>query len=228
MTDTTQDIQALKAHWQAIHHDPRHLLVHPSEVVIRWRHASLPKPATTDDRALDIGCAGGRHARFLANEGFHVDAIDIADSAIANLAQDENNRIHAQVAAADALDFADGSFAGVLCYGVYTYMDDDAIRSSIGQVRRLLRPGGSFLLVVRADTDWRADHGTVVSPGRVRADRLAGTPADAENGLTMTLPDRPRLESWLSDFNDIKINFETWSTGNGRYANFDWHAVARA
>ena len=42
----------------------------------------------------------------------------------------------------------------------------------------------------------------------------------------MTLPDRAQIESWLGDFDDCKLDSETWTTGGGRYVNVDWHAVA--
>lgn len=229
-TDTTQNLEALRAHWIGLYHNPRHLLQHPSEVVIRWRHAHLAKPVNSKDRLLDIGCGGGRHTFYLANEGFSVSAIDIADSAINNILQraaDSDVGIHAQVAAADALDnFAAASFAGAVCYGVYTYMDEAAILRSLAQIHRLLKPGGTLLLVARARTDWRANYGTTLAPGRVHVDRLAGTPADSENGLTMTLPNRTQIEDWLSNFADCELNCETWTTGGGRYVNVDWHALA--
>ena len=229
MTDTTQDMSALQMHWQALHREPRHLLSHPSEAVIRWRHAHLPKPALASDRVLDIGCAGGRHTFFLATEGFGVDAVDIADAATATVAERAARygpRVKTKTVAADALDFADANFAGVLSFGVYTYMDNAAVKASLQQIRRMLRPGGTLFLVTRAHSDWRANFGTRLSNGYVRADRLADTPAEPENGLTMNLPDRNQVESWLSDFHDAEINFQSWTTNGGRYVNVDWHVVA--
>lgn len=40
--------------------------------------------------ALDIACGMGRHARFLASRGFHVDALDISSTAIESLQAVEN------------------------------------------------------------------------------------------------------------------------------------------
>ncbi len=37
-------------------------------------------------QALDLACGGGRHTLFLSEKGFHVDAVDISDVALAKLA----------------------------------------------------------------------------------------------------------------------------------------------
>jgi len=47
-------------------------------------------PLAIGKQALDIACGMGRHSKFLASEGFKVDALDISSVAIAHL-QNENN-----------------------------------------------------------------------------------------------------------------------------------------
>lgn len=58
-------------------HDP---LMAPSAWVLRW--APLVREAGT---VLDVACGGGRHARYFAERGHPVDAVDRDPSAIAGL-----------------------------------------------------------------------------------------------------------------------------------------------
>jgi len=51
----------------------------PSELVSKYSKLANGK------NALDIACGMGRHSKFLAQEGFSVDALDISDVAISNL-----------------------------------------------------------------------------------------------------------------------------------------------
>lgn len=51
----------------------------PDENLVEWVEAGRIAPG----RALDLGCGNGRNARFLARNGFTVDAVDQSASAIA-------------------------------------------------------------------------------------------------------------------------------------------------
>ncbi len=52
----------------------------PSEEVVEW-----VKKLPADARILDIGCGDGRHAVYLAQLGFKVEAIDISEAGIAKI-----------------------------------------------------------------------------------------------------------------------------------------------
>ncbi len=52
----------------------------PSALVARFYREAPGK------EALDLACGGGRHTLFLSQQGFHVDAVDISDVALAKLA----------------------------------------------------------------------------------------------------------------------------------------------
>lgn len=69
----------------------------PSPVVERFIHMA-PR-----GRALDIASGPGKNARFLAAKGFEVDAIDISDVALQNLAR-VDSRIHPICADLDVFD----------------------------------------------------------------------------------------------------------------------------
>ena len=57
-----------------------------------------------------------------------------------------DGKIDLRVAAATQLPFADASFDVALSSHVIKHLDDDALALSFGEVARVLRPGGRFLV----------------------------------------------------------------------------------
>ena len=111
----------------------------------------------TGDRVLDVGAGFGRHAFEVARRGGRVVALDHA--------QDEVDRTRATIGAmiddgeitpdrfvgvlrgdATRLPFADGSFDVVITSEVLEHIQDDV--GAIGEMVRVLRPGGSFAATV--------------------------------------------------------------------------------
>jgi ubiquinone/menaquinone biosynthesis C-methylase UbiE len=100
---------------------------------------------------LDVGCGAGLLTVDLARRGLRGVGIDGAASMIASC-QEEARRLGIseqwQYLQADVerIPFPDGSFDVAICCGVIEYLrsDDDLLR----EVRRVLRPGGRFILCV--------------------------------------------------------------------------------
>src|SRR5215212_6101913 len=81
----------------------------PSEWVERWAHI-IPARG----RVLDVASGSGRHARWLADHGYEVDAVDRNANALANLAATE--RVHPVCADIEngPWPFARGDYSGVI------------------------------------------------------------------------------------------------------------------
>jgi ubiquinone/menaquinone biosynthesis C-methylase UbiE len=99
-------------------------------------------------RLLDVPCGWGRHASLLAEAGFDVTGADLSFDLLRR-APSAAPRLRGY-AACDirALPFADASFDGAI--NVFTslglFLDDAADVSALCEVRRVLTPGGVFLL----------------------------------------------------------------------------------
>lgn len=125
--------------------------------------------APTAARVLDIGCGGGFLSEDFARIGFRVTGIDPAEESIAAA------RRHAGEAALDIeyrtgcgenLPFPDGHFEIVLCCDVLEHVED--VDRVLGEVARVLRPGGLFfydtlnrtliskLAVIKVMQEWRS------------------------------------------------------------------------
>jgi 2-polyprenyl-6-hydroxyphenyl methylase/3-demethylubiquinone-9 3-methyltransferase len=96
-------------------------------------------------KLLDVGCGGGLLAEEFARVGLEVTGIDPAPETI------ETARAHAfasglsikyQIGSGEHLPFPEGSFDHVACCDVLEHVDD--VDRVIGEVARVLRPGGLF------------------------------------------------------------------------------------
>ena len=97
-------------------------------------------------KILDIGCSTGASAAAIVDMERQVyTGIDIVPE-YAVLAAKRNPK--ARVLAMDArkMDFGDKSFDVAYFVGVWHHMDDDAIRDTLAELRRVLKPNGLLLV----------------------------------------------------------------------------------
>lgn len=102
---------------------------------------------------LDIGCGRGELVCEAARRGAVAVGIDYAPAAIELSLErrsllDEETRRRAEFRLADAkgLDFPDGSFDVVFFIDVYEHLHPYEIEQTLAEVRRVLRPGGCFIV----------------------------------------------------------------------------------
>lgn len=110
-------------------------------------------PESTD-RVLDLGCAGGRNAVFLARRGFSVHALDTSPEMVEEtrrrvsdiVGTEEARRRVRRGRMQDLGRFDDDSFALVLALGVYHHASDlEDFRRALAESARVLEPGGLLL-----------------------------------------------------------------------------------
>ena len=105
-------------------------------------HRSLVERLPAVGRALDLACGDGRNARYLAELGFEVDAVDISDVVVGRLAETAATlglNVSARVA-----DLQSGVGIPAHAYAVivnFNYLQRDLF----DEISRALRPGGLLL-----------------------------------------------------------------------------------
>jgi SAM-dependent methyltransferase len=101
---------------------------------------------------LDLGCGNGRHTVHLAKEGFDITDLDISPTGL-RLTQEwlAGEGQHAPLILADMrspLPIRDGAFDGLLSTQVIHHALLAEVRKSIGEIWRLLKPGGLAFVTV--------------------------------------------------------------------------------
>jgi len=114
-----------------------------------WLERDFDFTARAGERVLEIGCGAGSASCLFARAGASVTAIDLTDQA-ALLAQanarSQGLAVDVRRMDAEQLGFPDASFDFVFSWGVIHH--SRATESIIGEIARVLRPGGRGLVMV--------------------------------------------------------------------------------
>jgi SAM-dependent methyltransferase len=100
---------------------------------------------------LDLGCGVGRDSQFMANRGLQVVAADVSDVMV-SMAADRCRRLRAHCVRLDMrrLPFTDGVFAGAWACASLVHLPRSAMRASLTELCRVLRPGASVAISMRS------------------------------------------------------------------------------
>jgi tellurite methyltransferase len=116
----------------------------PDNAVTEWASA-LPEGGFV----LDLGCGVGRHVVYLGGRGFRMAGIDISPTGIdlTNKAcADRQISFEGHVTEMTTLPWADGVFDAALSISTIHHHRREGIIRTLGEVRRVLKPGGRLLL----------------------------------------------------------------------------------
>jgi SAM-dependent methyltransferase len=151
---------------------------------------------------LDIGCGVGRHALFLARQGFNVTAIDLSPAGIdyvREAAAAAGVKIALQASAFDDLPFPDGSFDYALAWNVIYHGDAMALERAVAEVRRVLRPGGLFQATLLSKRHFKYGQGIEISPNTFVI------PDEDEKGHPHHYADEAEARALLGDLRLLEI-----------------------
>jgi SAM-dependent methyltransferase len=105
-----------------------------------------------DPQLLEVGSGPGHVAGYLHELGMTVDGIDLSPAMVA-LARREHPEVSFAVGEMGALDDADASVAGVVAWYSVIHVPAAERPSVIGELHRVLRPGGYALLAFQVGDD---------------------------------------------------------------------------
>lgn len=139
-----------------------------AEAEVMDHAAGLPAGA----RVLDLGAGIGRHALALARAGMRVAALDASAQSVKVIglaAQAAGLELDMRQGAMTDLPFDDGAFDHVLSWNVIYHGDEAVVARTLAEVRRVLRPGGTFMATMlsarRLPVEQAKAPGREISPG---------------------------------------------------------------
>jgi ubiquinone/menaquinone biosynthesis C-methylase UbiE len=98
-------------------------------------------------RILDVGCGTGEYVRRANELGFTASGLEPAD-AMRAVAINKNPEASIVSGVATELPYPDQSFDFVICIEVLRYLDRSDVRQALGELRRVLTPGGTLFLTM--------------------------------------------------------------------------------
>lgn len=164
MSDDGQDLaEVQRTHWQNTY--TSHPGMYGEEPSAPARHAAAVFHAAGARDVLELGAGHGRDALYFAREGFTVQATDFSAAGLEQLgAAARRQAVDRRVTTAvhdvrDPLPLPDASVDAVFAHMLLCMaLSTEEIHALVGEIGRVLRPGGSFVYTVRHTGD--AHYGT--------------------------------------------------------------------
>jgi SAM-dependent methyltransferase len=170
---------------------------------------------------LDLGCGVGRHALFLASQGFHVFAMDGSSNGV-ELARKEAERRNLSVdfrcSVMIDLPYEPKTMDYILAWGVIYHGDITVVRSCLREVRRILRPGGLYQGTMLSKRNINFGKGQEVAKDTFINDE------DGDKGHPHFYCNAFELVTLFSGFGFELISLT--DLPNGKPGSYHWHLLA--
>lgn len=116
---------------------------------------------------IDIGCGVGRHALYLAEQGFSVAGVDLSPIGLdvaRDTAEEGNLSIELETGNFTELPFPAERFDLALAWNVIYHGDGEVVSRALDEIRRVLRPGGLLLGTMISKRHYRYGDGQQIRP----------------------------------------------------------------
>ena len=173
----------------------------PYHGVVRFAQLLKEKGAR---RVLDLGCGAGRHLVYLAKEGFEAYGTDISETGLEHARRWLSEEgLAAELVRADMtqIPYPDGFFDAAISTFVVHHGSLEDMRRTLGEIHRVLRPGGLALITFKSKHSFRYGKGRDIEPNTFI---IPDTGEDA--GVPHHYSDREELEELLQNFTIREIN----------------------
>jgi SAM-dependent methyltransferase len=215
----------MQERWERAHALQRYRPKYPHEEVVRWAFRNLGR-AKPPQKVLDHGCGAGRHAIFLAAEGFDAYACDISSTGLQHLGVAADHlRLNVSTHQCHGFDLShweSGFFDAVVSFGVLYYMTLQEAKEAVREIHRVMKTGGKLFCVLRTAEDSRLKYSTKLGPCTWHIGSLGNNaPSDMEAGCELLFFSKVELVELLSPFEGtIEINRMTCT--HSEFTDDDW------
>lgn len=124
---------------------------------IRYIDAALKLLPDEHGKALDLGCGAGVDAKYLAEHGFAVTAIDSDEAAVASTKELCKN-LAVSITREDlaGISLPENTFQLIICFYIIPFLESSSVLTLLEKIQKALAPGGVFIFgFVGPEDDWR-------------------------------------------------------------------------
>ena len=188
-------------------------------LVCRWKGNHFLK-------CLDLGCGIGRHAFFLAENGFQVDAFDLSSEGIekiAKIAKERNLPIKTAIGDMLSLPYESDLFDCLIAFHAIYHTDDTGIKKVISEIKRVLKPGGEAYITFNSQNSSAFKNSENKHLTRNTIFKTAGHEANIPHYYAT----KEGIENLLRDFQIIEFSYkeEYWQTE--KYTGAHYHVLVK-
>lgn len=178
---------------------------------------------------LDLGCGLGRHTVLFASNGFDTYGFDISSDGL-NKTKEwlDSLGLKANLVEGDmlSLPYTDELFDSILCRNVISHQDTCGVKKIIGELKRVLKPGGECYLTLGSKSTWgfkQTSWPLLDENTRLRMDE------GPEYEIPHFYADYDLIKELFKDFKIEFINhIEDFYESNGKtYSSFHYHVLIR-
>ena len=109
--------------------------------------AALARDAAGKGLVCDLGCGPGHIGAYLASRGCEVVGVDISPAMLHN-ARERHPDLRFELGDMRALPLADEACVALACFYALIHVQRAEVPTALGEMRRVLRPGGQLVLAV--------------------------------------------------------------------------------
>ncbi len=163
MTAATWDPRALSQGWEDVYRHAEAETMWQDEPVPLLQDAVEMLRLQSARTVLDIGCGDGRNVAALAKEGFACSGLDVSATALsAAVRRTAASGLTAFFLESDvtSMPLVTGSVDAVTCFDAFSHFVDAP--QSVGEIQRVLRPGGLLICNVFNTEDSECGQGELV------------------------------------------------------------------
>lgn len=153
-------------------------------------------------RVLDVGCGGGRHLLYLANQGFEVYGTDRSAAGLTiSRKRLEKEGLKAVLRRSDMTEvpFPDEFFDAILSVYVLHHNRLENVEKAVGEIRRALKGGGLFFANLSGKGDYKEGQGKEIEPRTYICD------SGIEAGMPHHFFTRQEVETLLEGFEMMSL-----------------------
>ncbi len=172
-------------------------------------HKDMPRMAEVFrkkgvEKVLDLGCGAGRNLVYLASRGFKAYGMDIAPEGLKIIRENLSKAgLDSELRRGDVyerLPYPDGFFDAVVSVQTLQHNTEDKIISAIGEIKRVLRPGGLVFVTLSGRLSQGKVRLFLVKTAKKIAPNTYVPTQGNEMGLTHFIYSRERVREHFKDF----------------------------